>query len=107
MNKVLVFLLVLTFMLGPVSWFWSKPAVANTGAERRVMLCTAEPWNDEEWNTVTPHPGSNQNSANSSANSARPADKPEPQKAQQKPQKSSWSQFRLFLFDLKALFGGR
>ena len=44
MKKLLVVLLVLAFVLGSGSGFWSKPAVAHTGKERRVMLCIAEPW---------------------------------------------------------------
>jgi len=107
MKKLLVGLLVLTFVLGPVSGFWSRSVLANTEEERKVYHCVAEPWNDEEWNKAIPPPGSDQNPTNSPANSVRPGEKPEPQKAQQKPQKSPWSQFRLFLFDLKALFGGR
>jgi hypothetical protein len=87
MKKICVVLLVLTIMLGSVSIFWSKPAQANTGAERRVMLC-AEPWHGGEWNKVTPPPSSDQNPVNSSTNSVRPEDKPELPRFQQKPQKS-------------------
>jgi len=46
-RKFWVGLLVLTFVLGPVSGFWAKPAQANTGSERRVMLCAAWPWSDD------------------------------------------------------------
>jgi len=106
MKKICVVLLVLTIMLGSVSIFWSKPAQANTGAERRVMLC-AEPWHGGEWNKVTPPPPPDPNSTYSSANSARPGDKLEPQRVQQKPQKSLWSRVQFFLFNLKLLFGSK
>jgi len=104
MKKTLVVLLLLALMLGSISIFQSTQVFSHTGP--KIYHCVAEPWNDGEWNKATPPPGSDQNPTNSPANSARPGEKPEPQKAQQKPQKSSWSQFGLFLFDLKALFGG-
>jgi len=44
MKKSFVVLLLLAFVLGPVSGFWSRPVLANTGEERKVMLCIAEPW---------------------------------------------------------------
>jgi len=106
MKKTLVGLLVLAFVLGPVSGFWSRPVLANTGEELKVYHCAAWPWDDGDWNTVTPPPTPDSNSTYSLANPTRSGDKPQLRKAQQKPQKSFWSQFGLFLFDLKALFGG-
>jgi len=47
MRKLWVVLLVLIFIVGSVGGFWSRPVSANTGSERRVMLCAAEPWNDD------------------------------------------------------------
>jgi len=106
-KKLWVVLLVLTFMLGSMSSFWSKPAQANTGP--KILLCTAEPWSDGGWNKVTPPPNSDQNPANSSTNSTRfsSEDKPEPQKVRQKSERSLWSHFRLFLLNLRLLFGGK
>ncbi len=43
-RKLWVVLLVLAFLLGSISGFWLKPTLANTGEERKVMLCVAEPW---------------------------------------------------------------
>ncbi len=56
MKKLWVVLLVLSFILGSVSGFWSKPAQANTGDERRVMLCAAEPWNNDFYQSGNPTP---------------------------------------------------
>jgi len=53
-RKLWVGLLVLTFMLGSVSGFWSKPASANTGSER--LLCAAEPWNNDLCQSGNPSP---------------------------------------------------
>jgi len=107
MNKRLwVGLLVLTFMLGSVSGFWSKPASANTGEERKVCVCAAEPWHGG-WNKATPPPTPDPKFTYSSANSARPGDKVEPQRVQQKPQKSFWSRLQFFLFNLNLLFGSK
>ncbi len=55
-RKIWVGLLVLAFMLGSVSGFWSKPVVANTGSERRVMLCAAEPWHNDLYQSGNPTP---------------------------------------------------
>lgn len=55
-RRLLVVLLVLTFVLGSVSSFWSKPASANTGEERRVMLCAAWPWNNDLCQSGNPSP---------------------------------------------------
>jgi len=44
MKKLLIVLLVLAFILCSMSGFWSRPVSANTGEERRVMHCVAEPW---------------------------------------------------------------
>jgi len=106
-KKLLVVLLVLTFVLGSVSVFWSKPVSASTGEERRVMLCAAWPWSDEDWNTVTPPPSSDQDSTYSPTNSAGSGDMPKPQKVQQKCEKPFWSRVRFFLFNLRVLFRGK
>jgi len=101
MRKLWVGLLVLAFVLGPVSGFWSKPVVAHT--EDRRLLCAAWPWSDEDWNKATPPPTSNQDSTYSSTNPVQP----KPQNLRQKPKKSSWSRLQLFLFNLKLLFGSK
>ncbi len=105
-KKFSVGLLVLVVLLGPISSFWVKPAQANTGDERRVMLCAAWPWEDGGWSMATP-PGSDQNPATSPTNSVRSAGKPELQKVQRKPQKSFWSRFQFFLFNLGLPFGDK
>jgi len=102
-----VVLLLLAFLLGSGSGFWSKPAWANSEEERKVCVCAAWPWNEGDWNTVTPPPTSNQNSTYSTANSARLGDKVEPQRVQQKPQQSFWSRIGHFLFNLKLPFGDK
>lgn len=51
-KKLWAVLLLLTLMLGSVSIFWSRPALANT--RPKVLLCTAEPWGHIE--DKTPHP---------------------------------------------------
>jgi len=56
MKKLLVVLLVLAFVIGSGSGFWSKPAVAHTGKERRVMLCTAWPWDNDFYQSDNPSP---------------------------------------------------
>jgi hypothetical protein len=108
-KKLWVVLLVLTFMLGSMSSFWSKPAQANTEEKRRECVCAAWPWHDGGWDKVTPPPNSDQNPANSSTNSTRfsSGDKPEAQKVRQKSERSLWSHFRLFLLNLRLLFGGK
>jgi len=59
MKKLLVGLLLLAFMLGFVSGFWSRPVLANTGSERRVMHCIAWPWSDDFPGASNPsHPNS-------------------------------------------------
>ena len=59
MKKLLVGLLVLAFMLGFVSGFWSRPVLANTGSERRVMHCIAWPWSNDFPGASNPsHPNS-------------------------------------------------
>ncbi len=105
-RKLWVVLLVLTFMLGSLSGLWLKPAQANTGEERRVMLCVAEPWHGGEWNKVSA-PGSNQNPTDSSADPARSGDRAGRQKVQHKPQGLLWSQVRFFLFNLRLLIGSK
>ena len=58
-RKLWIVLLVLTLMLGSAGTFWSKSALANTGKERRVMLCTAEPWHKDFPGVSNPsHPNS-------------------------------------------------
>jgi len=105
MRKLWVGLLVLAFVLGPVSSFWSKPASANTGEER--LLCAAWPWSDGGWNKVAPPPPSGPNSTYSSVNSTNSGVMVEPQKVQWKPQKTFWTRVQLFLFNLKLLLGGK
>ena len=104
-KKLWVVLLVLTFMLGSTSSFWSKPTLANTGPN--VMHCTAWPWSDGGWNKATPPLNSDQNPANSLTNPVQSGDKPEPQKVRQESERSLWSHFRLFLLNLRLLFGGK
>jgi hypothetical protein len=59
MKKLLVGLLVLAFVLGPVSGFWSRPVLANTEEERKVYHCAAWPWNDDFPGVSNPsHPNS-------------------------------------------------
>jgi len=53
-KKLWVVVLVLTFMLGSMSSFWSKPAQANTGP--KILLCTAEPWSDDFPGAKNPSP---------------------------------------------------
>ncbi len=108
-KRLWIVLPVLTFMLGSVSTFWSKPALANTGAEGRVMHCAAWPWHDGGWDKVTPPPNSDQNPANLSTNSTRfrSGDKPEPQKLRQKSERLLWSHVQLFLLNLRLLFGDK
>jgi len=106
-KKLCVVLLVLIILLGPVGGFWSKPARANTGSERRVMLCAAWPWEDGGWSSATSPSSSDSDSTYSSANPTKPGDKVEPQRVQQKPQKSFWSRLQFFLFNLKLLFGSK
>jgi len=103
MKKLLVVLLVLIFMLGSVGGFWSKPISANTGSERRVMLCAAEPWSDGGWSKATPPQPSGSDSTDSSANFTNSGVMVEPQKIQWKPQKTFWTRVQLFLFNLKLL----
>jgi len=105
-RRFCIVLLVLTFVLGSVSGFWSKPALANTGEERKVCVCTAWPWSDG-WNKATPPPSSDQNPVNSSTNPVQSGDKIEPQRVQQKPQKSFWSRLQFLLFNLTLVFGGK
>jgi len=106
-KKLWIVLLILTFVLGSLNIFWSKPAQANTGEERRVMRCTAEPWDDGGWNKVTPPPNSDQNPANSLTNPVQSVDKPELQKVRQKSERSLWFHFQLFLLNLRLLLGGK
>ena len=102
-RKIWIGLLVLVALLGPISSFSVKPAQANTGDERRVMLCAAWPWHDEGWNKVTPPPSSDQDSTYSLTNSIQS----KPQNLQQRPQRSFWSRLQFFLFNLKLLFEGK
>jgi len=53
-KKLWVVLLVLTFMLGSMSSFWSKSAQANTGP--KILLCTAEPWHNDFYHSGNPTP---------------------------------------------------
>jgi len=106
-KKFWVGLLILTFVLGSLNLFWSKPAQANTEEKRRDCVCAAEPWHEGEWNKATPPTGSDQNQAYSSANSVKPRDKVDPRKVQQKPQRSFWSGVQFFLYNLKLLSGGK
>ncbi len=55
-RKLWVGLLVLVIVVGLASSFWLKPAQANTGDERRVMLCAAEPWDDDFPGANNPSP---------------------------------------------------
>jgi len=106
-RKLWVGLLVLIILLGPVSSFWSKPATANTGSERRVMLCAAEPWHDEDWNKAIPPPPSGPDSTYSSVNSTNPGAMVEPRKVEQRAQRSLWSRLQFFLFNLRLLLGSK
>ncbi len=101
-KKLLVGLLILVIVLGPVGGFWAKPTSANTGP--KILLCTAEPWHDEEWNKATPPPSSDQDSTYSFLSNSI---QPKPQNLRQKPQKSFWLRLQFFLFNLKLLFEGK
>lgn len=108
-KRLWIVLLVLTFMLGSVSSFWSKPGLANTGEERRVMLCAAEPWNDW-WDKATPpSPPPVQNSTYSPTYPTKIESKPriERQKTQQKPQRSFWFSFQFLLSHFKLVFNAK
>jgi hypothetical protein len=106
-RKLWIILLAVTFVLGSVSTFWSKPALANTEEERKVCVCVAEPWSGGEWNKSTPPPSSDHNSNCSSADPAKLGDKLEGQRVRQRPQRSFWSRFQLFLLNIKLIFGGK
>jgi len=106
-RKILVGLLVLVIVLGSVGGFWARPAQANTGNERRVMLCAAEPWHEGEWNKVAPPPPWNVTPANFPTDSLNTGDRPGLQMVQQKPQKSLWSRLQFFLFNLRLLLGSK
>ena len=106
-RKLWVGLLVLVILLGPVRGFWAKPAVANTGSERRVMLCTAWPWDDGDWNKANPPSPSGSDSTYSSVNFTNSGVRVEPRKIQWKPQKSLWLQVQSFLLNLKLFIGGK
>ncbi len=106
-KKSLVGLLVLVVLLGPISGFWPKPAQANTGNERRVMLCAAWPWHDEGWNSATPPPPSNQTLSYPSAKNTNSEHKFELQKPQQKPSQSPWFLVKVLLFNFRLLLGSK
>jgi len=106
-KKFWVGLLILTFVLGSLNLFWSKPAQANTEEKRRECVCAAEPWHDWEWNKATPPPSSDQNPANSSTNSVKSGNKPELPRFQQKPQRSLCSRLQLLLFNLRLFLGSK
>ena len=48
--------LILTFMLGSLNIFWSKPAQANTEEKRRECVCAAEPWHNDFFHSGNPTP---------------------------------------------------
>ncbi len=101
MNKKLwVILLILTFMLGSVSGFWSKPASANTGSERRVMLCAAEPWSDD-------FPGANNPSPPDTSGLNLTGNQVKPQSVQQNttPKRTDYRVENLFHHILHTLWG--
>ena len=106
-RKIWIGFLVLVILLGPVGGFWAKPAVANTGSERRVMLCTAEPWSEGEWNSATPPPPSNQTLPYPSAKNTNSEHKFELQKPQQKPSQSPWFLVKVLLFNFRLLLGSK
>ncbi len=106
-RKFWVGLLVLVIVLGPVGGFWAKPAQANTGSERRVMLCAAWPWSEGDWNSATPHPPSNQTLPYPSAKNTNSEHKFELQKPQQKPSQSPWFLVKVLLFNFRLLLGGK
>ena len=56
MKKLLLGLLILAFVLGPVSGFWSRPVLANTEEELKVDHCVAWPWNDDFPGANNPSP---------------------------------------------------
>ncbi len=106
-RKFWIGLLVLTFVFGPVGGFWSKPVSANTGSERRVMLCTAWPWSDWEWNKASPPSPSGSDSTYSSVNFTNSGVRVKPQKVQQKAQRSLWSRLQFLLFNFRLFLGGK
>ncbi len=106
-RRLLVGLLVLVIVVGLASSFWSRRAVANTGSERRVMLCVAEPWNEGDWNSATSHPPSDQTLSHPSAKNANSEHIFELQKPKQKPSHSPWFLVKVLLFNLKLLLGGK
>ena len=56
-RKFWVGLLILTFMLGSLNIFWSKPAQANnTEEKRRECVCAAWPWDNDFPGANNPSP---------------------------------------------------
>lgn len=53
-KKLWTVLLLLTFVLGSVSIFWSKPVLSEPETKRKVYLCVAEPWGHIEDKVPSP-----------------------------------------------------